>query len=201
MLSLILSMNEECEIVVNSPCGRTDPFMIDRIVKQGTVLGPQLCKVSTAEYGSDTPGYQLVSVNIKPPIFVDDILNILGNIADMSEAHRKAVLFALRKRINFGVLKCIIMIVNAKKSDVPPVLEIDGHILAQEDKAKYVGDIFNKQGTNADLIEDRVKKGKGKMISLLALCEESGLGRYAVQSMILLYNIMFVPTLISNCQG
>ena len=93
------------------------------------------------------------------------------------------------------------MIINAKKSDLPPVLEIDGHILKQENKAKYVGDFFNKQGTNADLIEDRIKKGKGKMISLLALCEESGLGRYTVQSMILLYNRMFIPTLISNCQG
>ena len=97
MLSLILSMNEECQIVVNSPCGRTEPFTADRIFKQGTVLGPRLCKVSTAEYGSDTPGYQFGTVNIKPPIFVDDILNILGNIADMSEAHRKAVLFTLRK--------------------------------------------------------------------------------------------------------
>ena len=201
MLSLILSMNEECQIVVQSPCGKTEPFEIDRIVKQGTVLGPQLCKVSTAEYGGDTPGYQLGSVNIKPPIFVDDILNILGNIADMSDAHRKAVLFALRKRINFGVLKCIIMIINAKKSSVPPVLEIDGHILAEEEKAKYVGDFFNRQGTNADLIDDRIKKGKGKMISILALCEESGLGRYIVSSMIVLYKIMFIPMLISNCQG
>ena len=105
MLSLILSMNEECQIVVQSPCGRTEPFKIDRIVKQGTVLGPQLCKVSTAEYGGDTPGYQLGSVDIKPPIFVDDILNILGNIPDMKDAHQKAILFALRKRMNFGVLR------------------------------------------------------------------------------------------------
>ena len=162
MLSLILSMNEKAEIVVQSPCGRTEPFITNRIVKQGTVMGPQLCKVSTAEYGSETPGYQLGMVNIKPPVFVDDILNILGNIGDMSDAHRKAVLFSLRKRINFGVLKCIMMIINGKKKDICPVLEIDGHILAKESKAKYVGDFFNEKGTNSDLIEDRVKKESGK---------------------------------------
>ena len=39
------------------------------------------------------------------------------------------------------------------------------------------------------------------MISILALCEESGLGRYIVSSMIVLYKIMFIPMLISNCQG
>ena len=87
-------------------------------------------------------------MNIKPPVFVDDILNILGNIGDMSDAHRKAVLFALRKRINFGVLKCIMMIINGKKKDICPVLEIDGHILVKENKAKYVGDYFNQNGTN-----------------------------------------------------
>ena len=201
MLSLILGMNEKAEIVVQSPHGRTEPFEIDRIVKQGTVMGPQLCKVSTAEYGSDTPGYQLGSVNIKPPIYVDDILNILGNIADMKDAHQKAVLFSLRKRMNFGVLKCILMIINGKKFDVSPVLEIDGHVMAQEDKAKYVGDIFNSQGTNSDLIDDRISKGKGKMISLLALCEESELGRYTVVTMILLYTAMFVSMLIFNCQA
>ena len=201
MLSLILSMNEEAEIMVQSPCGRTEPFRIKRIVKQGTVMGPQLCKVSTAEFGSDTPGYQMGNVNIKPPIFVDDILNILGNIGDMHEAHKRAILFALRKRINFGVLKCIIMIINGKKADVPPVLEIDGHVMAQEDKAKYVGDFFNQQGTNSDLIEDRVKKGKGRMVSILALCEESGLGRYTVLSMVLLYHSVFVQMLIFNCQA
>ena len=201
MLSLILSMNEKAEIVVQSPCGRTEPFITNRIVKQGTVMGPQLCKVSTAEYGSETPGYQLGMVNIKPPVFVDDILNILGNIGDMSDAHRKAVLFSLRKRIKFGVLKCIMMIINGKKKDICPVLEIDGHILAKENKAKYVGDFFNEKGTNSDLIEDRVKKGKGKMIEVLALCEESGLGRYTVRSMFVLYEAMFIQMLIFNGQS
>ena len=201
MLSLILAMNEETEIVVQSPCGKTEPFRVNRIVKQGTVLGPQLCKVSTAEYGKDTPGYQLGTVNIKPPIFVDDILNILNNIGDMQDAHRRALLFALRKRLSFGVLKCVFMIINGKKMDVSPVLEIDDHIMEQVMKTKYVGDIFNQQGTNEDLIKDRVTKGRGTMISLIALCEESGLGKYTVQSMILLYMTVFISALIFNCQS
>ena len=69
------------------------------------------------------------------------------------------------------------------------------------EKTKYVGDVFNHRGTNSDLIVDRVRKCTGKMISILALCEESGLGRYTVQSAILLYKTMFVQMLIFNCQG
>ena len=85
MLSLILSMNETSEIIVQSPCGKGDPFSVKRIVKQGTVTGPQLCKVSTAEYGSNTPGFQVGAVNVKPPIFVDDIMSLNMDIADMRD--------------------------------------------------------------------------------------------------------------------
>ena len=39
------------------------------------------------------------------------------------------------------------------------------------------------------------------MVSILALCEESGLGRYTVLSMVLLYHSVFVQMLIFNCQA
>ena len=201
MLSLILSLNEETDIIVKTPCGKTEPFSVRRIVKQGTVIGPQLCKVSTAEYGDDTPGFQLGLVNIKPPIFVDDILTMTGSIADSDVSHEKAIFFQFRKRSRFGKTKCVLIVVNGKKTDVPPVLEVDGHVMAQVEKTKYVGDIVNQKGTNSDLIDDRMRKGTGAMISILALCEESGLGRYTVQSIILLYNTTFIQMLLSNCQS
>ena len=201
MLSLILSLNEESEIVVKTPCGKTEAFLVKNIVKQGTVIGPQLCKVSTAEYGSNTPGFQLGLANIKPPIFVDDILTITCNTADCYDSHEQAIFFQYRKRSKYGKTKCVMIIMNAKKADLPPVLEIEDHVMAQVNKTKYVGDIFNKQGTNSDLVEDRVREGTGKMISILALCEESGLGRYTLLIMFLLYKTMFIPMLIFNCQA
>ena len=201
MLSLILNLNEEADIIVKTPCGKTDSFSAKRIAKQGTVIGPQLCKVSTAEYGEDTPGFQLGLVNIKPPIFVDDILSMAGNAQNLHTSHEKAIYFQYRKRLQFGQSKCVVMVVNGKRGDVAPVLEIEGQVMAQVDKAKYVGDIINEKGTNSDLVDDRIRKGTGKMIDILAMCEESGLGRYRVQSILLLYHTVFVQTLISNCQG
>ena len=201
MLSLILSMNETSEIIVQSPCGKSDPFYVKRIVKQGTVTGPQLCKVSTAEYGSNTPGFQVGAVNVKPPIFVDDIMSLNMDIADMSESHLKAVLFSYRKRLGYGKAKCLSMIVNAKKSDISPVLMIEDHVMKQVKQSKYVGDIFNDKGTNSDLIDDRIRKGTGKMISLLALGEESSLGKYTIQTLIFLYKTTFIQMLIFNSQA
>ena len=201
MLALILSLNKNAEITINTPCGKTRSFKVETVVKQGTVIGPQLCKVSTAEYGNDTPGFQIGAVNIKPPIFVDDIISITGNAADMDDAHDKALCFRLQKRSEFGKTKCVGMVVNSKQSDVSPVLKIEDHEMEFVTKAKYVGDIYNNKGTNADLIVDRVKNGTGKMRSILALCEESGLGRYTVCTLILLYKTAFIMSLIFNCQG
>ena len=201
LLPLILSLNEESNITVKAPGGKAQPFKAKRIVKQGTVLGPQLCKVSTAEYGDDTPGFQLGEINIKPPIFVDDILTIAGNAADSKKSHQKAISFQYRKRCKFGKTKCEMIVVNEKKLDIAPVLEIDGHVMKKVDKAKYVGDFVNHKGTNSDLIAHRVRNGNGKIISILAMCEESGLGRYTLQSSLLLYNAVFVQGLIFNCQG
>ena len=82
--------------------------------------------------------------------------------------------------------------------DVAPVLEIDEHVMNKVKKAKYVGDFVNRKGTNSDLIAHRVRNGNGKLISILAMCEESGLGRYTLQSILLLYNAAFVQGLIFN---
>ena len=157
--------------------------------------------MSTAEYGDDTPGFQLGEINIKPPIFVDDILTIAGNAADLKKSHQKAISFQNRKRCRFGKTKCEMIVVNEKKLDVAPVLEIDEHVMNKVEKAKYVGDFVNHKGTNSDLIAHRVRNGNGKLISILAMCEESGLGRYTLQSILLLYNAAFVQGLIFNCQG
>ena len=201
MLALILCLNEKAEIIVNTPCGKTTSFKVETIVKQGTVTGPQLCKVSTAEYGHNTPGYQIGAVNIKPPIFVDDILSITCNTADMKDAHDKALYFRSQKRAEFGKTKCVGIVVNGKRSDISPVLEIEDHVMEFVRKAKYVGDIFNEKGTNSDLIHDRIRNGTGKMRTILSLCEESGLGRYKVITLILLYKIVFISSILFNCQS
>jgi hypothetical protein len=50
MLSLIWKLNEEASIVVKTPHGPTDPFTVYAFVKQGSVLGSNLCSSSTGEF-------------------------------------------------------------------------------------------------------------------------------------------------------
>jgi hypothetical protein len=120
-----------------SSLNSASPFVVHNVVKQGTVLGSILCGASTAEFGSDVTGYQIGIVNIKPPIFVDDIALIILDILDAVDGHFKAVAFGKKKKLDFGKRKCICLIINGKNKDVVPVLIIDGHVIEIKKVAKY----------------------------------------------------------------
>ena len=68
-LPLIMSMNQKANIIVKTPSGTAAPFVVDKVVKQGTVMGSVLCGASTAEFGNDVSGFQIGQFNIKPPYF------------------------------------------------------------------------------------------------------------------------------------
>ena len=60
-------------ITVKTPFGNTEPFQINSIVKQGTVLGPVLNNCSLDDNCAEGQGYIMGTVEIKALEFVDDI--------------------------------------------------------------------------------------------------------------------------------
>ena len=200
-LSLILSLNEKSNIVCKTPSGTTAPFSVNRLVKQGTVMGSSLCSAQTAEYGADVVGFQIGKVNVKPPVFVDDITGIIQGVHNVIDAHQKAILFSKRKKSSFGFSKCLYLPINYKKEDVEPFLTIEGHIMKRTNVAKCLGDHFNHRGNNKDLIDVRCKKAMGKTINLVSMCEEANLGKYFLRTLFLLYHTMFIKTLLFNSEA
>ena len=61
--------------------------------------------------------------------------------------------------------------------------------------------MINEKGNNKDLVMDRSNKGKSVMANCLALCNEITMGIHYVQAAILLYNTVFLSTVIFNCQA
>ena len=66
-------MNDEADIVVNTPFGDCYPIFVENIVRQGTVLGPVLNNCSLDKVCHDNESYQSGTVNMKLLEFVDDI--------------------------------------------------------------------------------------------------------------------------------
>ena len=51
---MLYNMNEKARIMVETPCGNTETFETERIVKQGTIFGSQLSCSSTAFFRNFT---------------------------------------------------------------------------------------------------------------------------------------------------
>ena len=80
-------------------------------------------------------------------------------------------------------------------------LKVNGRSMKQVDVACYLGDHFNRQGSNSDLRKERVTKAKGTIIELCSLCKGTNMGSKQIESMLLLYKTVFIPRLIYNCEA
>jgi hypothetical protein len=65
----------------------------------------------------------------------------------------------------------------------------------------YLGDILNRKGSNSDLIEDRVKKGKSCIANSMALCKDVTMGIFAIDTLLLLYKSLFLQVVLYNAQA
>lgn len=203
VLSLIRELNKQCNIVVKTPVGTTDEFLVHNIVQQGSVSGGILCSASTGEVQQEIKrgGTQVGTSIIQVLVYVDDIATVNENISDVHYSHGRVVWFSCKKRLSLSGGKCIVLCVNLKPSDVIPRLLIDNKPLPTKDVAVYLGDHFNKQGSNKDLIEERIKKGKACIVSAMALCSDVTMGLYAIDTLLLLYRSLFIPVTLYNSQA
>ena len=203
MLPLIYKMNESSKVVIKSPYGPTRPFNCPRIAKQGTVLGSTLCGSTTAELCNELNhgGASILTESVKGLLFVDDTITANNTFNDTIQSNQKVVLFSKRKRVEFNVPKCVLLIINYNSKTPRPILFIDEEEIANTESTRYLGDIYSESGTNKELIDDRVKKGKSTTISIMAMCTNITLGLYRIRVSLLLYEVVFLAAVLFNSQA
>ena len=131
LFSLIFKLNEKVRIEVNSPHGMSGWFGRDRIVKQGSVLGSNLCSSSTGELcdRNFSGGSNVGIVYINDLLYVDDTTDINTNINEVIASHQQVVNFAKSKRLLLNSTKCCMVIINKRTKDSIPTLYIgDGEM-------------------------------------------------------------------------
>ena len=134
-------------------------------------------------------------------LFVDDTITANTNITGVIKSHEHFIRFSRRKRLGLNAPKCVMIVVNPR-SDIPqPVLYVDGIEIQVVSFTKYLGDIISASGSNNELIQDRVKKGKAIIISALSLCNEITLGNHYIRSSVLIYKAIFLASVLFNSQA
>ena len=113
------------------------------------------------------------SVTINSLAYVDDLTLINNNITDSKDSHEEACYFSDRKKQPLNEAKCYLLPVNCKNTDPLPIQKVNGTVIEVKNNVTYVGDVFNRQGNNNDLIGDRARKGTVSTISAMTICTDS----------------------------
>lgn len=203
LFSLIFKLNEVANIQVKTPFGLTDQFECPRIVKQGSVLSSNLCSSSTAQLCDSNfkGGFFTGTFIINDLLYVDDTTDVNDDINETDLSHQEVVNFSKCKRLTINHPKCALLAMNKKAHCSVPTLVIGDGAIPQVKCTKSLGDMVNEKGNNSDLIEDRTKKAKAAMISCLSMCNEVTMGLFFVESATILYQSVFLATMLSKCRS
>ena len=200
LLPLIYKLNKRAVVKVNTPHGRSDSFIAEDIVKQGAVLGSNICSTSTAEFCEYPIGSPVGNLLIRPLAFVDDIAVINITLDGVVTSHAMAVSFSKLKKLELNESKCYLLIVNGK-GDESPKLFINEKEVSIQEAVKYLGDIINSKNDNSDMLKEKEKKAFGKLISIFATVDEITFGAFQLSALILMYHSFYLSSVIFNCQA
>ena len=203
LFTLIYKMNLNAKIKIKTPYGISDTIICPKIVKQGTVLGPDLCSSSTAEVTDDKVGggFSVGEMLTKILTYVDDTSDVNLGINDTGSSHSQVVFFSKRKRQEMVYKKCLLVMLNRKSTDSVPTLLVNGHAIEAVSKAKCLGDVVNDKGNNQSLVSDRAQKANAVLIYSISICSEATVGKFVIDMMLLLYEAVFLQAVLFNSRA
>ena len=132
-------------------------------------------------------------------LYVDDVLDITGNLIDRMEAHKQALIFEKQNNVRLSGSKCYSMALNFDE-DVPILKIDDKKYVIPAEQIVYLGDVFNMHGDNDSLIQDRIRRGTKATICITSLMQETNLGIHETNVWLLLYRSLFLSTVLFNSQ-
>ena len=201
LLQLIYNLNKQAIIKVKTPYGPSPETQIKDTVQQGRVLAPDLCSASTAEYCGVNKGCSVGSCTISSLAFVDDMIDVSENGYDAENAHLEAISFSCKKKIKHNAPKCKAMVVNKQMNEKLAIMYIENVLIEHVHHLKYLGDIFQDNGKNTELIKDRISRGIVVILKIEAILADVQLGKHTLKVSLLLYRALFLSSVLFNSQA
>ena len=101
--------------------------------------------------------------------------------------------------MKFAREKCQLLKINTL--DQQQSLQVNGQEMEVKNSFRYLGYIFSSKGDNMAMTEERIKMSVGSTTELISLCKEVQFGDSQINNMLLLYQSIFLPRLIYNCEA
>jgi hypothetical protein len=201
----IYEMNQNVEAEVDTPVGVTKKIFIEEAVRQGTVLGPPLCGVSTNRLNKMGKNGAIVlnKTEIRSPIFVDDILGMGGrkeveNVGEKMKGLEKTKKFQFNNKA--GKTEILAMKFSKKEEVEEVKIEVRKGKIGRTESYKYLGDHYNKTGCNIHKIQKRMVKAKYMAYEVKRMGSVKRVGKAATKVRLMLMEVILKPTLLANTE-
>ena len=202
-IQMIYKMNENTVIEVETPSGTTKKVTVGEIVKQGTVLGPTLCCVSTdrinkiGEVQQRSLGKEYMAILI----FVDDVMSA-GNAEDVRKAIRNFKEMEDLKKFTYGLKKTKYMIMNTGKEREEIIDEEVGlGKITRTAEYKYVGFHLSEKGNCLHHIEQKDSKVAGQINAIKSIASMANVGPRFLAVRLELYESCFIHSLLHGLEA
>ena len=209
-LNLLYIENQNANIAIKTPGGKSKRKSIKNIIMQGTVWGSLLCtatmdKLGQLVYKNPELTYKYKGVVETPSLgMVDDILCIQKCSTQTVKMNSVVNSFIEGKKLKLSNKKCHrIHVQNKKLKSAPkcPELKVHQEVMNNSAEEKYLGDLINCNGTNKNTIEDRRNKGFGIANEIIAILDEIPLGRFKMEIGLKLRQAMLINGILYNSEA
>lgn len=202
---LLKQLNQRARMTVLTPCGETEEFQVEEVVKQGTIFGPLLCCCNTskiAEIGEDARTVVSPNLSIAPLTYVDDI-TAAGTPSLVKCVGRKLQIMEHEKRFTFNTGKTNYLIIKTGKRK-EEVQELDMNVkrgkIERVASYKILGNWITEDGKLSEQLKEIEKRSWAMLNGLKGTVKEEWLGSMSTDAALLVYERTVVPTLIYNLE-
>ena len=202
-IQMIYKMNNGTIIEVETPSGMTEKLDVGEIVKQGTVLGPTLCCVSTdqinnvGESQKRNLGRELIGILV----FVDDVMSA-GDPEDTRKAIRNCRTMEKLKKTTYGLKKTNYMVMNTGREEEEAIEEeVKEGIVPRTSKYEYLGFFLDEKANCMYNIEMKGTNMKGQIVALKSMASYRNLGPKFLIVRLYLYEACIVKSLLYGIEA
>ena len=204
---MIKKLNEKANVVVKTPVGETEPFLLEDIVRQGSVYGPQICIASMDKIkltGRDVVTQYGPNLTIRAVAFVDDLSGAGGRRVADNLIHNCNIMEESKKMtFNNGNQKTEYMVVaeNKKEETQSVTSRIKKGAVQRVAEHKLVGTWFDETGDYGINIKKRKEILQFMISTTKHEAHPKNLGRLAVDARLKLAEIVNITSILHNAEA
>ena len=203
---MIKRMNEVARIVVQTPLGPTREIQVERIVKQGTVYGPQICISSMDKInllGNDIVTQYGPNLLIRAVAYVDDVTGA-GGVANANNVIKNCNILEDQKKMTFsnqdGKTEYLV-VVNDRATVRTVTAEVKNGPVKRVSEHKLLGTWFDETGQYGINIRKRKIKFQFMIKTAKQMGSPKNMGTLAVQARLKIAEAVIMPSTLYNAEA